>query len=171
MDLIHYFNGNMRALHTVSDGYCSEDVLQILKSLTGRAFNRFRNYEWYIEQRVLTEKWLYESFLEIGGTPIIIHPRYFVLGESPYLCSCYGESVRQFRLPYDAVDETDISFTLNDSMKNYLDNNKVIFTKSKLHDYAASCGMTIEALARDKAQHQEYIEAQIWNLRYFDSAK
>ena len=155
LELIHYYNPIMKPLQSITEcGAC--DVIKRLAESEEQAFRRFRNFDWYIEQRRRTEKWLYDAFVQRGGKPNLTHPRYFVLGESELLQHGYGEKSAMIRIPLDAVDTAHVSFTVDDSMKLFLEEEQPrIWLKEEIK--AHRC-----------CTNGAYVEAQIWDLRYFE---
>lgn len=165
--LTHYYNKNAEALLSISENACTS-LINMLSQQEGKAYIRFKNYKWYLEQRNATEKWLYKSFIEKGGKPVITKPRYFTLGESPYLKTCFGVNVMEINISLNSVDEKDVSFTLDDSMAIQIDNKqKVVYTKKELFHIVKQKAITIDEFVKQKAKENSYIEAQIWNTKYF----
>lgn len=155
LELIHYYDPQMQPLKSITECY-SCDVIRQLAGMNGQAFRRFRNFNWYVKHRIQTEKWLYDSFCERGGSPTLVYPRYFVLGESEMLRHGFGENIATIRIPLDKVSDKHVSFTLDDSMKVFMDEEQPhIWLKDEI----------IEKMLCAKGV---YIEAQIWDLRYFD---
>ena len=155
LELIHYYDSTMPPLRSITE-CCSGDVIKKLSDMDEQAFRRFHNLDWYVEQRKQTEKWLHNAFVQRGGKPTLMHPRYFVLGESELLHQGFGENAATIRIPLDTVDEAHVSFTLDDSMKLFLEEEQPrIWRKSEI----------IEQMRYAKGA---YVEAQIWDLRYFD---
>lgn len=156
LELIHYYNSQMPPLQSITED-CSCEVVKQLVGMNGQAFRRFRNFDWYVKQRMQTEKWLYNAFWERGGKPALVNPRYFVLGESEMLLHGFGENVSTIRIPLDKVDGAHVSFTLDDSMKLFMDAEQPrIWLKDEI----------VEKMLSAKGA---YVEAQIWDLRYFES--
>lgn len=155
LELIHYYDPTMPPLRSITE-CCSGDVIKKLSDMDGQAFHRFRNFDWYAKQRNQTEKWLYDAFVQRGGRPTLVHPRYFVLGESKLLRYGFGGNAATIRIPLDRVDGAHVSFTLDDSMKLFLDAEQPrIWLKDEI----------VEKMLSAKGA---YVEAQIWDLRYFD---
>jgi hypothetical protein len=167
--LTHYCHKNLEPFRSISF-YTKKtnEIVSKLSLLPGKAYGRFRNYEWYASQRKETEEWLYKSFIEAGGIPKIYHPIYFVLGNSEYIKSCYGDDVRMYQIRLDEVSENEISFTLNDSMNIHVSGEeRKVFTREDLFEYIKEQGSTLQDYIATLDKDHKYIEVQIWNSSYF----
>ena len=168
MKLVHYYSGILERLHSVTES-CSDKVLLQLMKRPEKAYKRFQNYEWYIANRKATETWIYEQFEAKGGNPQTRYPRYFVLGENRYLASGFGEEWNKVVIELENVDEKDVSFTLDDSMKLHVSGMaRVVLTKEELIRYAIEKRGSLEAFVKEKESRNEYVEAQIWNPKYWE---
>ena len=78
------------------------------------AFYRFKDFENYYKLREAQDKYLYDSFLAIGGKPETDHPLSFVIEGSKYLKEWFGNGI-ETRIPIKGIDKKHISFTLGDS--------------------------------------------------------
>lgn len=139
-----------------------------MSQLSEKAFKRFKNYEWYTVQRRGTEEWLYNRFVAMGGVPKVLNPSYFVLGDSEYLQTCYGQNVRTLQIGLDEISEKEISFTLSDSMAMYVcGGEKNVLTKKDLFEYIENKRATLFDYINSLDESHQYIEAQLWNNSYF----
>lgn len=167
--LTHYCHKDLEpfrsiAVHTEKDN----EVVSRLSQLPGEAYGRFRNYEWYAPLRKETEQWLYRNFVQIGGTPKILNPIYFVLGYSEYLEACYGKDVKIYQIKLDEISEQEISFTLSDSMSIHVSGEeRKVLTKKDLYKFIENQKTTLQEYIIDLDNDHKYIEAQIWNNCYF----
>ena len=166
--LVHYYNKDFASLKSISATTNVTEIVGLLSEQECKAFNRFKNYEWYIAQRIGTEKWLHDVFFNQGGRPKIFTPIYFVLGNSEYLKMCYGENVGIIEIPLRDIDEEDISFTLSDSVSIHVSGeNKLVLTKKTLIKYVSEQNNSLFDYIKQLDEQHCYIEAQIWNDSYF----
>lgn len=168
--LSHYYNKNIEPLKSISRNKDNiEIVCELLRQQDGKSFNRFKNFEWYIQERTNTESWLFEAFKKIGGKPRVKAPIYFVLGNNSYLEECYGENVGIIQIPLEDIPKEDISFTLEDSMSIHVSgSDRAVFTIEMLLDYIDEQNMSLETYLEAMNRKHKYIEAQIWNDEYFE---
>lgn len=137
----------------------------------GRALRRFDKFEEYLQRRIQTERWLYFSFLKIGGKPVSDHPFYFILGKNERLRRDFGPNTGELILDTSRINSKHISFTLGDSIGLY-------FSPTQRRLYSLD---EIEAISLDVAyvrkqmelleQYHQYIEVQLWNKQYLSEAK
>ena len=163
--LTHYCHKDLEPFRSISSySEKTDEIVNRLSQLEGKAYNRFRNYEWYASQRKETEQWLYHGFIEGGGIPKITNPFYFVLGNSEYIQSCYGEDVKLYHIRLEEVCEKEISFTLSDSMYIHVSGEeKKVLTKKDLYEYIENQGITLLDYVIRLDKDHKYIEAQIWS--------
>lgn len=168
--LTHYCHKDIKPFMSISSySEKTDEIVSSLSQLKGKAYGRFRNYEWYASRRKETEQWLYHGFINQGGIPKITNPIYFTLGYSEYLQSCYGnDDVKTYQIRLDAVSEKEISFTLSDSMSIHVSGEeKRVLTKKNLFEYIENQGTTLLDYITHLDKNHKYIEAQIWNNSYF----
>lgn len=137
------------------------------------SFSRFQKSDFpgYYKKRVRTEKWLYDSFLKLGGKPKNSSPLYFVLGESTYLDSWYKNG-RKTQLLLDDISQTEISFTIGDSMGIIDSDNRLEpLNKDMLHDFLLEKSQDISSFLNDLNKNNRYIEVQLWNDSYITNLK
>lgn len=168
--LTHYYSEEFEPMHSIID--CDERQRQVIvKQLSAnpnKSYGRFRNFEWYIKNRMETEKWLYQEFIKLGGIPKLISPLYFILGSSNYLESCYGSQVKKIQVSIDIINECDISFTLTDSMAMYLSKDiKRVLTEKMLFELLGNNHNDLMEYIKNIDSEHKYIEAQVWNNEYF----
>ncbi len=153
---------------TESEAFLLADNLSQYVEPAFTSFCRFqkKDFPGYYEKRLRTEKWLYDSFLKLGGKPIIKSPLYFVLGESTFLDAWYKNG-RQTRLLLDDISQTEVSFTIGDSMGIIdSDNRMEPLTKDMLYDFLLERSKDIFAFLNELNQKNRYIEVQLWNDSY-----
>ena len=120
------------------------------------------NFLNYYDDRLKLEKWLYDSFISIGGKPKKKHPLYFVLEASDKFHQYY-EMGEVIRMCLDDIEDYDVSFTLGDSMEQmYTTNNLQVFSKQKLMEYIRKYNNVHEFLNHIKAKYS-IVEVQLWN--------
>jgi hypothetical protein len=132
-----------------------------------RAHKRFGpDFPKYYEARLQTEKWLYDSFILLGGKPQTKHPFYFVLQS----CENFNRNFdygKQIRLNTKDIDPSHISFTLGDSMAQmYAGSLQPLFLMETLYEQINSYDHINKFLEYVKDQYV-CIEAQIWTDQYF----
>jgi hypothetical protein len=140
-------------------------------------YDRFRDPIQYWGNRKETEKWLIEELINKGGKPTVEYPIYAVLGSSPWIenYSINNEvPVKKIQMPVSIFNESDISFTIPDSMVSYwIARDKPVpvyntayhgklFTLSEMKSWKIN-----ELIELIETTHPNgtipYIEAQIWN--------
>lgn len=135
----------------------------------GVAFNRFgEDYKGYYPHRIRTEKWLYDCFVSLGGTPETEHPYYFVLQGSDMLYNWFGKGTTT-KILLSNIEPCDISFTFGDSMsKMDKPERKDPFLKNRLYEFIDSYNGNIDYFLDSIKGQYTYIEAQLWTDKYFD---
>jgi hypothetical protein len=172
----HYYNSvPFRSLSALS----KSEALKIMDELCDDTpfFERFKEPLQYWENRLETEVWLRDKFIERGGKPKSKYPFYAVLGSATWIESyslSAGLEVDMLQIPISIFNDSDISFTFPDSMVSFwIGRDKPeayyqaqyhgqIFTLSEVRNL-----MTVDLMDRIESMHPEgtipYIEAQIWN--------
>lgn len=154
-----------RSITRLSEHEAYAKAKELAESFQGTAFGRFADFENYYPKRIRTEKWLYESFLEMGGRPQTQHPLYFVLQGSEYLDGWFGKGTIT-RLNLSKIDEGHVSFTFGDSMaKMDKPERRPPFLKSALERKIGECG-GVDQLLESVKERYTYIEAQLWSDEY-----
>jgi len=134
-----------------------------------------KNPERYIQRRKETEKWLYQSFHALGGTPATIHPIYMTLGASSYIEST-GHYNARHEFPLSLFPKSVVSFTYPDSYVSRLLAEKPneyfnpkfhgkVFTMSELGRLLEDPSVHNEAWRSEKRKYDFFIEAQIWDVQ------
>lgn len=145
-----------------------EYAKELSSNNSGTAFNRFGNdFKYYYPKRIRTEEWLYERFASLGGKPMTQHPVYFVVNGSDYLNKWFGGG-KITKLLLNDIDSKDISFTFGDSMaKMDKPERKDPFLKETLFGLIEKYDSNIDLFINDICKEFNYIEAQLWNDKYF----
>ncbi|GGF72083.1 hypothetical protein GCM10010912_16490 [Paenibacillus albidus] len=179
--LTHYFMKGTRPFLSLTklNYYEASIIADRLKTISGRAFRRFNNFEWYFNERVITEDWLINEFISLGGKPKTRHPIYFVLGESSHLEEAYGENYSTIKVALDEINDLEVSFTYPDSMATRFISRETdaihfnsqyhgkLFTKQGIFDTIDKFGMPGEQWRSEpKRKFDYFIEAQVWNEQY-----
>ena len=133
-----------------------------------RAHRRFGpDFPSYYEHRLKVEKWLYDSFVALGGKPQTEHPYYFALQycENFY---CNFDKGAESRIALFGIDPSDVSFTFGDSVAQMEQpTRRPLFLKAGLLEYVRDCGNDIDALLKNIKETYVCIEAQLWTDKYF----
>lgn len=167
MVITHYYPQNSKPFQSITNlsTLSQKKIIKTFIPNTNRAFKRFKDYNTYISNRLKTEEWLYNDFTKLGGIPLIKHPIYFVYGESAYLRRCFGKNTLAMQLDITHIPNTDISFTLRDSVQLYLSTIEPhnIYNIEGLNGWINSYFANIDQLEKYMNQQHIYIEAQLWN--------
>ena len=159
----HYYSGDCIPLLNILSATDEEQAHLIVRLARNpnKAFNRFRNIDWYLNERRKLESWMHEAFIGLGGKPKICHPLYFVLGYSTYLKGYYGKEARHITIDIDTLNPQEISFTLYDSLAMFVTDeyDKKLYTKDMIVEYLQHAKIDPEKLDGQK----RYIEMQVWN--------
>ncbi len=120
----------------------------------------------YFDFHLKTEKWLYESFIALGGKPVKAHPLYFALECCESLKRNFGSS-EELRIPLSGIDEAHVSFTFGDSVaiSEHPESRKPVFTKRELHKAIDAAG-GIDIYLKEINKAYPCIEAQLWSDEY-----
>lgn len=133
-----------------------------------RAHRRFGpDFPSYYEYRLKVEKWLYDSFVALGGKPQTKHPFYFVLQYCDNFYQNFEKGI-EVRIPLKDIDNFDISFTFGDSMAQMeQETMKPLFLKSELFEYLKSFNNIVDDFLNYIKEPYICIEAQLWTNKYF----
>ena len=176
--LTHYHMSDQepfRSLSALADG----EALKIMEEFCDDTpFGaRFKDPLQYLRNRRATEKWVREGFVAKGGKPQESYPIPMVLGSSRWMVDNAPDPDRhaEIQIPLSAFSETDISFTVPDSMisrwfalekppEYYLpDLHGQIFTLSEILSIVDHKGMPEEDWQTNLPDNlAPYIEAQVW---------
>ena len=139
------------------------------------AFYRFGDFENYYPRRMMTDEYLYNLFLSLGGNPKEKHPLSFVFQGSEFLDNWFGNGTK-IKIKLINIPADSISFTLGDSMavtkKNgimvkEIQNGKLtMHTKDELIKIINNYNGTINDFMSEITKKHTYIEAQLWNDDY-----
>ncbi|MDO5156125.1 MAG: hypothetical protein Q4D51_09190 [Eubacteriales bacterium] len=130
------------------------------------AFYRFADFENYYNLRVEQDKYLYDTFLALGGNPKEEHPLSFVIEGSDYLSDWFGNGI-ETRILLSKIAEEHISFTLGDSGAEFGRNKSVELLTLKqfeklLHEQSGDYNDFMKKIGK------QYVEVQIWSDEYFE---
>lgn len=180
--ITHYYDRRtipFRSLSSLND----EEAIELMKSLFSEETEfgiRFRDPVQYLNNRRSTEEWVKNEFIKKGGKPVEKHPLYTVFGESKWLVknSPKNADTNTVKLPLSIFKESDISFTLPDSMvSKWLSRDKPgklynklyhgkIFLISEILDMVKENGMPEEEWDFNLPENlTPYIEGQVWNYK------
>jgi hypothetical protein len=176
--LVHYYKkepGPFRRLSLLPD----EDALHIMHQLCDDTIfgSRFKDPEWYLSARRMTEQWTRSSFIARGGSPRELAPVYMTFGRSPWIegGSQPGDPP-PILVPLSSFDEGDVSFTYPDSMISlwfwrekpheyyHPDVHGIVFTRQEIISLIAQRGLPEDWQMGLPSGLAPYIEAQVWNL-------
>jgi hypothetical protein len=152
----------------IKEAYSLAKELSQYSSVSFTSFSRFRDkdFDGYYKKRIRTEKWLYNSFIALGGKPQSAQPLYFVLGESSYLNNWFENGVKT-KLLLNSIDPADISFTFGDSMsKMDCEDRMDLFDKESLLNFIYENTHDVSIFLNELDKQNRYIEAQLWNDSY-----
>ncbi|MBE5930284.1 MAG: hypothetical protein E7268_04370 [Lachnospiraceae bacterium] len=140
---------------------------QLYSGSSCRAHRRFgAEFERYYGDRRKAEQWMYDMFCELGGKPETKHPYYFTVQPSEALSENYGE-YRMIQIDLDEIDDSDISFTLGDSMAlYYTEKLHQVYTKTDLLEQLELYDNDVNKMLEHKKEQAAFIEAQLWNDMY-----
>jgi len=124
------------------------------------------NFDSYYSRRLEVDKLLYSSFISLGGKPKEKHLIFFVLHHSATLEEWVGKWDVVGKLKLADIPSKFISFTLDDSMVSFKQNNKLtMYTKETLFHILYEYN-TIEDFLVEITKNHYCIEAQLWNDDY-----
>jgi hypothetical protein len=139
------------------------------------AFYRFADFENYYPRRMMTDEYLYNMFLSLGGKPKEKHPLSFVLHGSEFLDNWFGNGFIK-KIELKIIPSEYISFTLGDSMAVVSKNGEMVkeiqhdkltmYTKEMLLNDISGYKGTIDDYMREIEEKYKYIEVQLWNDEY-----
>ena len=117
--LTHYYEGSERPFISLSDldeASMEREFAELAPlPLKVHRFKTPPEARHYMRLRRETEARVRRQFIDKGGKPTLQHPRYMVLGTSRWFDDWYVEK-REIRIPWDAFNDSQISFTYPDSM-------------------------------------------------------
>ncbi len=126
------------------------------------AFGRFEDFENYYPLRIAQDRYLYETFISLGGRPVEEHPLSFVLHGSEYLDEWFDHGIVTKILLCDIPSEY-ISFTFGDSGAAFQKVGGIeVLTKEMLLKQLWEYSGTLDGFLRDVVR-RHYVEVQVWN--------
>jgi hypothetical protein len=139
---------------------------QIAQENSGEtAFWRFADFENYYPLRIEVDKYLYKTFFEMGGKPKEMHPIYFVLHGSDYLCNWFGNGTTK-KISLKNIPDHAVSFTLGDSSRYIKEKKHTMHTKQTLKKLMEQYpDNDIENFISGQTKNG-YIEVQLWDDDY-----
>lgn len=143
---------------------------QLLHS-SGRALHRFKHFNDYIHRRIQTERWLYSAYEKMSGKKVTQHPFYFILGKNERLKHDFGPDAGELVLDTNQINALDISFTLGDSIGLFFSTApKRVYSLEEIEEISCDTAFVHNQMEPLEPYHH-YIEAQLWNKFYLNSAK
>jgi hypothetical protein len=132
-----------------------------------RAHNRFGpDFAEYYPHRLMTEKWLHNKFISLGGNPQTEHPYYFALQHCDNLFQNFNRG-KITKIPLNSIDPLDVSFTFGDSVaKMNTPESRDPFLINKLIEYIELGGNDVEKFLDSIKNEYTLIEAQLWTDKY-----
>jgi len=134
-----------------------------------------KGFESYYPRRMMTDEYLYHSFISLGGKPREKHPLFFVLQGSEWLHNWFGNGLA-FRIKLNSIPSEYISFTMGDSgaltkkagvmVQEIQGGSVAIYTKEMLLNSIQQYNGTIDNYMAYVAEQYRYIEVQLWNDDY-----
>ena len=178
MILTHYYHKDDRPFETLSSLF-EDEALSVMFNLgkrTGAVYDRFNNPQKYWRQRLKTESWLRQEFIQKGGIPISLYPLYFVVGRAVWIEEGFNGQSSIIEIPLTAFNHKQISFTYPDSMISYWLKNQTeqkfyhseyhgqVFTLSEICQVIDEFGVPGEEWQTDETRKYDlFIEAQVWD--------
>lgn len=179
--LYHYYEAERGPFRSMSE-LSREEFVALMDELSTQQTpeNRFDEgwkRDFYREFRPYVERVIRERFIEKGGRPTLVAPRYLTLGPTAWFLDWYKQP-KMVAVPLDAVPDSVLSFTYPDSMMSYLlaEDRFEPFAKFKQPYHGDVYTRTeIEYVVRDYGLPDEHdpvniehgnriIEAQVWDL-------
>lgn len=135
-----------------------------------------QGFENYYPRRMMTDEYLYDSFISLGGKPKEKHPLSFVLHGSEFLDKYFGNGMA-IKIKLNSIPSEYISFTLGDSMvmlfrkdgvrRTEIQHGKLImYTKEMLLNAISGYNGTLDDYMKYITDKYKYIEVQLWNDDY-----
>jgi hypothetical protein len=143
------------------------------------SFYRFadtpQGFRHYYPRRMITDEYLYNKFLMLGGKPKEKHPLSFVLQGCEWLHKWFSNG-SVYKIKLSTIPSEYISFTLGDSMaatkkngemvKEIQEGKLVMYTKEMLLNDINGYNGTVDDYMDYITEKYKYIEAQLWNDDY-----
>jgi len=144
------------------------------------SYHRFadtpQGFKSYYPRRLITDEYLYNQFISLGGKPKEKHPLSFVLQGSDWLHKWFGNGMA-IMVKLSTIPSKYVSFTLGDSMAvllqkdgvrvNEIQHGKLImYTKETMLNVIDNYNGTIDGYMHHITDKWMYIEVQLWNDDY-----
>ncbi|MBR5358384.1 MAG: hypothetical protein IK128_04140 [Clostridiales bacterium] len=127
------------------------------------SFGRFADFINYYPNRKRADEYVREEFIKLGGSPKLLHPYSFVLGESEYLRKWFDTNDK-IVLVLTEIPDDQISFTPGDSCALLIHGVRpAVLTKAMLLDGISACGGSVEEYCKKSLGKYAYIEVQLWD--------
>ena len=167
--LIHYCHPKCIPLYSITE-LPQEEAFKLAETFgknSETAFGRFKHFYDYYPNRIKTEEYLYNWFIENKGEPKTKHPLYFVIGGSEYLFNWFDKGII-IKLPLSIIKERHISFTIGDSCAKFRKDNFLNpILKNDLYKIINEQNGDIDIILR--RHDTKYIECQLWNNKYLEN--
>ena len=136
-----------------------------------------QGFHQYYPRRIITDEYLRNKFISLGGKPKEKHPLSFVLQGCEWLHKSYFGNGHTFSIKLSTIPSECISFTLGDSMVilytkngervNEIQEGKlVMYTKEMLYKDIYEYKGTLDDYLNHITNKWKYIEVQLWNDDY-----
>ena len=130
------------------------------------AFYRFADFENYYDLRIRQDRWMYDTFVSLGGKPKEHHPLSFVLQGSSYLADWFGNGTVT-KIPLKGIPAECVSFTWGDSGAQYNRGDSLTLnTKEAFTAALRAYRGTLDSFLEEVALTHRYIEVQVWDDAY-----
>lgn len=172
MYITHYYPQNTSPFSRITQysGKERNDIVELLSSMSGSALSRFKNFDYYYQRRLQTEKWLYQNAQKMKINTVENSPWYFVLEENHLMHTGFGPNAKFFRIDLDYIDSSDITFTIGDSISIFFSSQaeKIVYNKDSILDIYLNKYYKVENIYKVLQPQHQYIEAQLWTNKYFN---
>ena len=130
------------------------------------AFYRFADFENYYAMRTKQDKYLYDTFLSLGGIPKETHPLSFVIQGSEYLEKWFNYGTKTV-IQLKNIPSHAVSFSLGDSGAMYKRNGAItMFTKETLNSEIEKNNCSVNEYLKEIKSKYTYMEVQLWDDEY-----
>ncbi len=128
------------------------------------SFGRFADFVNYYPNRKRADVFVREAFIRLGGSPKLMHPYSFVLGECEYLRKWFDTDDKLVFNLSDVPDDQ-VSFTLGDSCALLIHGDEpVVLSKEMLLEGIRACDGSVEEYCKKSlGKKYAYVEVQLWN--------
>ena len=127
------------------------------------SFGRFADFENYYPRRKEADAYVRETFIRLGGKPVLQHPYSFALAECEYLRKWFNAE-EQIVLDLSDIPDDQVSFTLGDSCAMLIHGSEsAVLTKAMLLEGIKACGGSTEEYFNKSLGRYAYVEVQLWD--------